>query len=151
MKIFLGADHAGFKLKEELKKYLARAKYDVHDLGAFKLEKNDDYPAYAARVGRAARRDPKSRGIVLCGNAEGVCITANKIRGVRAALGYSTYAAKTSRTDDDANVLCLAGRVLKSAEAKKITAAFLKANFSGAKRHARRIRQIKKLEKKCRK
>jgi len=147
MKIYIGADHAGYKLKEEVKKYLKRLKHDVHDVGALKLDKADDYPQYAARVARAVRRDPKSRGIVLCGNAEGVCIVANKIRDVRAAVGYSDYAAKTSRTDDNANVLCLAGRVQKAAEAKKIVKTFLTTRFSGAKRHARRLKQVKKIEK----
>jgi ribose 5-phosphate isomerase B len=148
MKIYIGADHAGYKLKEEIKKYLKRLKHDVYDVGALKLDKGDDYPQYAARVARAVRRDPKSRGIVLCGNAEGVCIAANKIHGVRAAVGYSEYAAKTSRTDDNANVLCLAGRVLKPIQTKKIVTTFLKTKFSSAPRHKRRLGQIKQIEKK---
>ncbi len=147
MKIYIGADHAGYKLKEELEKYLKTKKHTVIDIGAHKLDKADDYPSYAARVGRAVRRDKRSRGIVICGNAEGVCIAANKIRDVRAAVGYSEYAAKTSRTDDNANVLCLAGRVLKPGEAKKITSKFLSTRFSGAKRHKRRLKQVKKIEK----
>jgi len=147
MKIYIGADHAGFKLKEEIVKYLKRLKHDVNDVGALKLDKGDDYPQYAARVGRSVRMDKKSRGIVICGNAEGVCIVANKIRDVRAAVGYNEFAAKTSRTDDNANVLCLAGRVLKPAEAKKIVKQFLSTRFSKAKRHARRLKQVKKIEK----
>ncbi|MBU0648570.1 RpiB/LacA/LacB family sugar-phosphate isomerase [Patescibacteria group bacterium] len=147
MKIYLGADHAGHKLKEELEKYLKKQKHAVIDLGAHKFDKTDDYPIYAARVGRAARRDKKARGIVLCGNAQGVCIVANKIRDVRAAVGYSEDAAKTSRADDNANVLCLAGRVLKPAQAKKIVSTFLKTKFSHAKRHRRRLKEVARIEK----
>jgi len=147
MKIYLGADHAGYKLKEGLEKYLKKQKHTVIDVGAHKFDKTDDYPIYAARVGRAARRDKKARGIVLCGNAQGVCIATNKIRDVRAAVGYSEDAAKTSRTDDNANVLCLAGRVLAPAQAKKIVSAFLKTKFSRAKRHKRRLKKITKIEK----
>ena len=147
MKIFIGADHAGYKLKEELEKYLKKQKHTVIDVGAHKLDKKDDYPTYAARVGRSVRKTKQSRGIVLCGNAEGVCITANKIRDVRAAVGYSEYAAKTSRTDDDANVLCLAGRVLKPAQAKKIVSVFIKTKFSQAGRHKRRLKKVAKIEK----
>jgi len=145
MKIYIGADHAGYKLKEELEKYLKSKKHTVIDVGAHKFNKNDDYPKYAAAVGNKVKKDKKSRGILLCGNAEGICIAANKLSGIRAAIGYSEYAAKTSRTDDDANILCLAGRVLKPAQAKKITSKFLNTRFSGAKRHKRRIKQIKKL------
>jgi len=145
MKIYIGADHAGFKLKEELKKFLISRKHTVIDVGAHKFDKNDDYPQYAAAVGQKVKNDKKSRGILLCGNAEGICIAANKISGIRAAIGYSEYAAITSRTDDDANILCLAGRVLKPAQAKKITAKFLSTPFSKTKRHERRLRQVKKI------
>lgn len=147
MKIYIGADHAGYKLKEELEKYLKSKKHQVIDVGAHRYNKKDDYPAYAARVGRAVRRDKKSRGILICGNAEGVCIVANKIRGVRAAVGYSEYAAKTSRTDDNANILCLAGRVLKPAQAKKIVHKFLTTPFSSAPRHRRRLKKLEEIEK----
>jgi len=147
MKIYIGADHAGFKLKEELKKYLNKKGHTVIDIGAPFFNKGDDYPKYAAAVSRSVKRDKRSRGILICGNAEGVCIAANKINGIRAAVGYSTYAAKTSRTDDNANVLCLAGRVLSPQKAKRIVFAFLTTRFSQAKRHKRRLKQIKKIEK----
>lgn len=147
MKIHIGADHAGYKLKQELKKYLINKKHTVIDVGAPFYNKSDDYPKYAAAVARAVKSDKRSRGILICGNAEGVCIVANKFKGIRAAIGYSTYAAKTARTDDNANILCLAGRVLSPANAKKIANIFLTTRFSGAGRHKRRINQIKKIEK----
>ena|SRR3989338_236121 len=144
--IYLGSDHAGFELKEKIKKYLVDLKHEVDDLGAHALDSKDDYPKYAHAVAKKVA-DEGARGILFCGNGVGVCVVANKVPGVRAAIGYSTYAAETSRTDDDTNVLCLAGRVLKPDEAKDIVRTWLTTDFSGAERHVRRLRHVQKIEK----
>lgn len=146
--IYIGADHAGFPMKEMLKRELASQGFDVQDLGARSLDPEDDYPEFGYAVGKAVVANPGSRGIVLCGNAQGICIVANKVRGVRAATGFNAYAAETSRTDDDANVLCLPGRVLSDAEAKEITRIWLSTPFSNAERHVRRVREVEEMEKK---
>lgn len=143
--IYLGADHAGFELKEEIKKYIVELGYKIEDLGAFKLDKDDDFPRYAEAAAKKVAEEGE-RGILFCGNAVGVCIVANKIPKIRAAIGYSEYAAETSRTDDDANILCLAGRVLKLDEAKDIVYKWLTTDFSGKERYLRRLQQIDELE-----
>ncbi|MDO8435168.1 MAG: RpiB/LacA/LacB family sugar-phosphate isomerase [bacterium] len=143
--IYLGSDHAGFDLKEEIKKYLVDLKYEVDDCGAHTMNANDDYPEYAHAVAEKVVSEG-GRGILFCGSGVGVCVVANKVPGVRAAIGYSTYAAETSRTDDDTNVLCLAGRVLKPDEAKDIVRTWLTTDFSGAERYVRRLQQIQELE-----
>ena len=144
--IYIGSDHAGFTLKNHLVEFLVDHGYTVVDEGAHELDLQDDYPDFALAVGKRVAAE-HARGILLCGNAEGICIAANKMKNIRAAIGYSVYAARTTREDDDANVICLPGRVLKRAEAEKITLAFLTAHFSGAARHERRLKKVKNLEK----
>ena len=143
MTIYLSADHAGFKLKEQIKKYLEK-KYNVSDLGAFKFEKTDDYPDFAAKV--AKKVSVGGMGILFCGSSHGVCIAANKIRGARAVAVSNIRDAKLTREHNDANVLCLSGWNLKLDAAKKIIDAWLKTEFSGEERHARRVGKIKQLE-----
>jgi len=145
-KIYLAADHAGFKMKEELKKRLLDNEYEVEDLGAHELKEDDDYPDFAIPLGKKVAAGG-GRGILICGNAVGVCIAANKIKGIRAAIGYNTSVAKTSRTDDNANVLCLAGRVLSLDFAKAIVDHWLRTPFSNEPRHVRRLKKIEQLEK----
>jgi len=145
MKIYLGADHAGFKLKEQVKEYLNKKGYSVSDLGALALEKNDDYPDYAAKVAR--RSSAGGMGILFCGSSHGVCIAANKIRGARAVAVSNVRDAKLTREHNNANVLCLSGWNLSFLSAKKIVDAWVKTDFSGGERHVRRIRKIEKLEK----
>lgn len=147
MTIFLGADHAGFLLKESIKKYLETLGYTVNDLGAYELNPTDDYPDFGYPVAKKVAAE-KGKGILFCGNAEGICILANKIDGVRAGIGYSEYAARTMREDDDANILCLPGRVLGEEEAKKIVYAWLVTEFSDADRHKRRLTKMKQIEEK---
>lgn len=146
MKIYLGSDHAGFKLKETVKVFLEDQGLKVIDQGNLKYQANDDYPFFAHKVASTVASDKSARGILFCGNAQGVCIAANKVKGIRAAVGYSTYGAETSRLDDDSNILCLAGRVLTPKQAKDIAAIWLKTDFSGATRHERRIAQVQQIE-----
>lgn len=143
--INIGADHAGYKLKEHLSNYLAKKGYTVHDFGAHKLDKNDDYPDFAEAVGKAVQKN--GLGILICGSAEGVSIAANKIRGIRAVAVWNITNAKLSRQHNDANVLCLSGWQLTKKEAEKIALTWIKTPFSKEKRHIRRINKIKRMEK----
>jgi ribose 5-phosphate isomerase B len=144
--IFLGADHAGFKLKEQIKKYLLTQKLKFQDLGNFKLEKNDDYPEFGFKVAKTVAKNPQNRGILICGSSFGVCIVANKVKGIRAVSVCNIKDAKLSRQHNDSNVLCLSGWDLKLEMAKKIVNIWLKTKFSRAKRHLRRLAIIKRYE-----
>lgn len=143
--IYLGADHRGFELKEKIKKWFTKKKILFVDLGDTKLRPADDYPQYAAKVAKAVIKD-KSIGILICGSAQGVCIAANKIKGIRAVVPFNPKDAVMSRKDEDANILCLSGIFFTLMNAKKMIRLFLNTPFSGEARHVRRINEIKKLE-----
>jgi ribose 5-phosphate isomerase B len=145
MIVNIGADHAGFALKEHLKKFLQTKGFDIRDWGAKKLVKSDDYPDYALKVGKAVQK--KGIGILVCGSAEGICMAANKIRGIRAAAVWTLQNAKLSRQHNDANILCLSGWQLPKKTAEKIVLTWLRTPFSGEKRHMRRIQKIRRMEK----
>ncbi|MCX6708915.1 MAG: RpiB/LacA/LacB family sugar-phosphate isomerase [Candidatus Woesearchaeota archaeon] len=144
MIIHLGADHAGFALKEHLKKFLEKKGYAVKDWGANKLIKTDDYPDYAAKVARAVQKE--GMGILACGSAEGICIAANKIKKIRAVPVWTVQSAKLSRQHNDANVLCLSGWQLPKKTAEKIVLTWIKTPFSEEARHKRRIQKIRRME-----
>src|SRR3989344_450689 len=145
--IYLGSDHAGFKLKQAIKEYLIKSGFAIKDLGNHNLSPLDDYPDYAEKVTKAVQKNLNSnKGILICGSGQGVCMTANKFKGIRAALGYSIAAAKQSRAHGDSNVLCLSGLELSQVQAKNIINAWLKEKFSGEARHVRRLRKIKIIE-----
>jgi ribose 5-phosphate isomerase B len=146
-KIFIGADHAGFKLKEAVKKWLSKSGYTVVDCGAVKLDPKDDYPDYAAKVAKKVVATKNAWGILVCGSSEGVCLAANKVTGIRAVNVYDVDPAKKSREHLDANVLCLSGWYLWQNQALSITKTWLTTPFSGEARHVRRIAKIAKLEK----
>ena len=152
--IYIGADHAGFHLKEKMVKYLGKLGYNVRDMGNWVYDKNDDYPDYGYKVAKAVS-EKKGKGILFCGSAEGICIAANKVKGVRAVPVWDKKTAKLSREHNDANVLCLSGGKtrkkipglgLSEEKAKEIIKVWLGAKFSGAKRHIRRLNKIKKIE-----
>lgn len=144
--IYLGSDHAGFKLKEAVKKYLAAQKIKFEDLGALELDTKDDYPDFGARVAQGVAVNPKkNKGILVCGSAEGMGMVANKFKGVRAAVVYNEETAKKSREHNDANILSISGWDLSEAKAKRIVKAWLSAKFSGG-RHARRLKKIEWIE-----
>ncbi len=144
-KVVIGADHAGYKLKESLKGFLRSQGYHVVDKGNTKYNPNDDYPDYAEKVARVVKNDIK--GILVCGSAEGICIAANKIKGIRAVAVWTLKNAKLSREHNDANVLCLSGWELSNKKAEQIALTWLKTEFTNEPRHVRRINKIKKLEK----
>ena len=145
MKIYIGSDHGGFKLKKELISYLQK-KFTIIDVGPHTLNPQDDYPDYVIPL---AEKVSKSRnlGIVICRNGQGVCIAANKVKGIRAVTGFSQKEAKKTRLDDNANVLALPADYLTQKEAKKIVMVWLKTSFSNATRHKRRLKKISKYEK----
>ncbi|MFC1663072.1 RpiB/LacA/LacB family sugar-phosphate isomerase [Patescibacteria group bacterium] len=146
MKVYIGSDHGGYRTKELLRPYLLKLGYDLKDLGNFKYDSRDDYPDYAKKVARQVGRIKNSRGILICRNGVGVSIVANKTKGVRAVLTSDVKHAKSSRLDDNTNVLCLAQDYLPVSQIKKIAKTWLAAKFSGAVRHRRRLRKVKRIE-----
>ncbi len=142
MKIAIGSDHAGFDLKENLKRLLKEKGYECHDLGAETFDPQDDYPKFGRKVAAAVASGEYDRGIVMCGTGMGISISANKVPGVRAAVCYSTDMARISRAHNDANVLALGGRIVAKELALDIATTWLETEFCGEERHARRIRQL---------
>jgi len=140
MKIVIGSDHGGFKLKEDIKAHLKRRNISFKDLGAYSQE-SVDYPDIGKKAAKAVASKKYKFGILVCGTGLGMSMVANKVKGIRAALCHNVYTAKMSRAHNDANVLSLGGRVLKKAPALKIVEAFLKTPFEGG-RHLRRVRKI---------
>lgn len=143
--IAIGADHAGYELKDEVGRVLAGAGYEVLDLGTNGPE-SVDYPDFAAKVGRAVQQGEAWRGIVVCGSGAGACIAANKLHGIRAALAHDTYTAHQAVEHDDANVICMGARIIGGALAEEIVLAFVGAEFSGDERHQRRLDKVNALE-----
>ncbi|PIR66775.1 MAG: ribose-5-phosphate isomerase [Parcubacteria group bacterium CG10_big_fil_rev_8_21_14_0_10_36_14] len=146
--IYLGSDHAGFKLKQAIKRYLSNHGYEYEDLGNLKLDEKDDYPDFGARVAQGVAINPKkNKGILVCGSAEGMGMVANKFKGARAAVVYDKESAKLSREHNDANVLSISGWKLSEQKVRAIVKEFLETKFSGEKRHKRRLEKIRKIEK----
>ncbi len=142
LKIMIGADHAGFELKEKIVTRLQDAGYDVEDIGTHGTE-SVDYPDYAFRVARAVASGRVDRGILVCGSGIGMSMAANRIPGVRAVLASEPYAAKMSRRHNDSNVLCLGGRFTGQDLAFEIVDTWLAENFEGG-RHSRRVNLLDK-------
>lgn len=148
MKVFLGADHRGFELKEKLKEWLKDHGYSVEDLGAHQLDSNDDYPDFAFAVADKVAGNPEEhRGILLCGSGAGMDVAANKVKGVRATVAWSKESAVHVRSHDDVNVISLAADWTPPDAAGEIVRAFLETPFSGEERHMRRLEKIREIEK----
>ena len=147
MNIFIGADHNGFEMKTKLIAELQKAGHTVHDEGDRELQPDDDYPQFAERVVRAMRAagDKDVYGILICGSGQGMCIAANRFKGVRASLIWNTHEAQAARNDDDANVLCLPARSISIDEAIKVAEVWLRTPFAGAVRFRRRISELDSL------
>lgn len=143
MKIALGADHAGYVLKETLKKHLEKKGIAFKDYGSFK-EDSCDYPEYAFKVGQAVSSQEADLGILICGTGIGMSITANKMKGIRAALVNDIKVAQMSRLHNDANVLCLGGRTTEEKDALEILDVWLNTSFEGG-RHQNRLNLISQL------
>lgn len=144
MKIFIGADHNGFDMKATLVEELTRSGYQVIDEGDKKLQPNDDFPQFAERVVMAMRAsdDTDTRGILICGSGQGMCIAANRFKGIRAALVWNEHEARAARNDDDSNILCLPARSINNKQAVSIANVWLNAAFAGAPRFKRRLKQL---------
>jgi ribose 5-phosphate isomerase B len=145
MRIALGADHAGFHMKEHLASWLAESGHAVYDLGTHSPEPVD-YPDYAAAVGQAVLDGRADRGIIICGSGAGASVAANKLNGIRAAVAHDTYTAHQMVEHDDVNVICLGSRVIGEALAEDLITTFLDAKFSRDERHVRRLEKVRSLE-----
>ncbi|MDI6860780.1 MAG: ribose 5-phosphate isomerase B [Caldisericia bacterium] len=145
MKIAIGSDHAGFELKEEIKKYLC-TEHDTIDVGTNSTE-STDYPDFAKKVCDLILKKEVDLGILICGTGIGMSITANKFKGIYAALCYDKNTASLSRRHNNANVLCIGGRTTKKEDAIEIVKTFLEESFEG-ERHERRLNKIKDIEEK---
>lgn len=147
MKIYIGADHNGFDYKQQIVKRLTAAGHDVIDRGDLSLDLNDDYPKFAVEVVHGLLSDPdkEARGILICGSGQGMCMAANRFKGIRASLCWNAAEARAARNDDDSNVLCLPSRHLSFEEAGGIIHTFLNTPFAGAPRFVRRLQQLDQL------
>jgi ribose 5-phosphate isomerase B len=145
-KVYLGSDHAGFMLKEQLKEHLSGLGIPCEDLGNRVYEPGDDYPDYAFKVAEKVASGG-GRGVIVCDSGVGVCIAANKARGVRAVNAPNTRIARVSREHNDTNVLCLGQDYLSPEEAMEILDAWLSTEFSHEERHRRRVEKITRMEK----
>ena len=142
MRVHLGSDHAGFELKEHLAGQLAKAGHEIVDHGPAAYDAEDDYPVYCLRAAEAAVGDPGSLGVVIGGSGNGEQISANKVKGVRAALAWSTETARLGREHNDANVVAIGARMHSMDEAMSFAETFLATPFSGGERHSRRIAML---------
>ena len=146
LKLGIAADHGGFELKTFLLKKLQDEGYEVIDFGDTVLKADDDYPDYVFPLAGAIATGKISRGIAVCGSGVGACIAANKTAGVRACLIHEKFSAHQGVEDDNMNVICLGGKVVDHTLAWELVTIFLKAKFSNAERHVRRLEKIKAFE-----
>lgn len=146
MRVYLGADHAGFELKTHLVEHLRAAGHDVVDVGPASFDPQDDYPPYCIETARRVVADEGSLGVVIGGSGNGEQIAANKATGCRAALTWSVETAQLSRQHNNAQVAGVGARMHSAEEATAIVEAFLATPFSGDERHARRIRMLEDYE-----
>ena len=139
-KIVIASDHAGYSLKEYVKKFLNRKKIQIKDVGANSNEKVD-YPDYAHKLSRIIKKYHNTKGVLICGSGQGMIMTANKHKNIRAALCYDAKSAKLSRLHNDANIITLGSRLISKKKAIKCLNIFLKTEFEGG-RHNKRIKKI---------
>ncbi len=147
MKVYIDADHNGFELKQALISDLSRSGYEVIDVGDREQNPADDFPLAAGRVAHEllASGGKDAKGILICGSGQGVCMAANRFKGIRASLCWDNRGAKAARNDDDSNVLCLPARMVEIEKAKTITQVWLTTPFADAPRFKRRITQLDEL------
>jgi len=146
MRVGIATDHGGFALKEELVAQLRATGYEIIDFGANSLNPEDDYPDFVVPLGRAVAAGQIERGVAICGSGVGASVCANKIPGVRAAVIHDHFSARQGVEDDHMNILCMGGRTVGAAVAWDLVHTFLKAEFSNAERHLRRLSKIACLE-----
>ena len=148
MKIYLATDHAGFSLKEEIKKFLIDKGYEIEDCGAFSFEKGDDYPDFIVKAAEKVSQDQDSKGIVFGKSGTGEEIVANKIHHIRAFTGVDEENVRLAREHNDANILSLGSEFVDFEEAKELVKIFLNTSFSKEPRHQRRLDEIARIEEK---
>ncbi len=144
MRIAVGADHAGWSLKETLVNYLIDRGWDVEDFGTFGPD-SVDYPDYADKVAAAVAAGDAERGLLVCGSGQGMCIAANKTQGIRASLAHDVVSARLARQHNDANVLTMGSRFIAQGLAEEILAVWLETPYEGG-RHTRRLEKIEQIE-----
>jgi ribose 5-phosphate isomerase B len=142
MKLFIGADHAGFSLKNQLREHLTHAGFDVEDVGAMTLEDDDDYPGYAFALATKLIAEEDGRGVLVCGSGQGMSIAANRVRGIRAGLAWDKESARVAKTDDNCNVLVLPSRFVDEAVAADMVDAWLAAEFNKDPKYQRRLDEV---------
>ena len=147
MTIFLGADHQGFEYKRQVAEFLKRLGHEVVDEGDVTRNPEDDFPEFAGRVVNAllAAKDPAARGVLICGSGQGMCMAANRFKGIRASLCWNVAEAHSARNDDDSNVLCLSANQLSLKDAEAIITTWLVTPFAAADRFVRRIKELDNL------
>lgn len=147
MKIFLGADHNGFHLKEAVFAYLSKRGYEVEDVGDREFNEHDDFPEFAQMAAIKVLGEDNARAILICGGGQGMCMAANRFRGIRASVIWDDQEARMARNDNDSNVLCLPARILEKEEEewRSIIDTWLETPFAGADRYKRRNRQLDEL------
>ncbi|TAK89533.1 RpiB/LacA/LacB family sugar-phosphate isomerase [Patescibacteria group bacterium] len=147
MKVFIGSDHRGYELKNQIREHLVHKGYDVSVVGGEVKDDNDDYPpiSYEVTSKLLGEDDGTARGVLVCGSGQGMAIAANRVRGIRAALAWSPAEVRAARNDDDANVLVLPADMLDVDTALAVVDVFFEQKFSGEERHQRRIDQIEEL------
>jgi RpiB/LacA/LacB family sugar-phosphate isomerase len=146
MRIVLGADHAGFEMKQDLATFVRGLGHEVLDVGTTSGTTPDDYPDFSEALGNALREGRAERGILICGSGVGASVAVNKMPGIRAGLCHDTYSAHQGVEHDDMNVLVLGSRIIGPELARELAKAFLTAKFSGAERHVRRLAKVKAIE-----
>jgi ribose 5-phosphate isomerase B len=146
MRVGVASDHGGFPLKEELVKRIREAGHEVIDFGARELDPGDDYPDYVIPLARAVTSEMVDRGVAVCGSGVGAAVCANKIPGIRAALIHDHFSARQGVEDDHMNMICMGGRTIGPAVAWDLVDTFLRAEFSQAERHLRRLAKVASLE-----
>ena len=143
--IAIGSDHAGFELKEAIKNHLTENNIEYIDFGTHSAD-SCDYAVYAEKVAKSVVSGECEKGLLFCGTGVGISIAANKVRGIRAACCSDVFSAEATRLHNDANILCLGGRVVTKEKATELVDIFLKTEFTNEDRHIRRIAQITELE-----
>jgi len=146
MRIAIGADHAGFTMKEELAAEIRKLGHDLLDVGARHEDPSDDYPDFAEAVGKALMEGRVERGVLICGSGVGVSVAANKMPGIRAAVCHDAYSAHQGVEHDNMNVLVLGSRIIGPELARELVRTYLAARFSGEERHRRRLAKVDDIE-----
>ena len=147
MKIYIGADHNGFEFKRQLSQTLKLAGHEVIDQGDTTIDPQDDFPQFAGKVVTTLLGEPDkdAKGILICGSGQGMCMAANRFKGIRASLCWNIGEARSARNDDDSNVLCLSSKYMTLEEAQAVVATWLATPFAAAPRFIRRLKELDEL------